>query len=42
MEVLPGRSLARETRETFLLLAITASTLSGYVGLALFFVRSMT
>lgn len=42
METVSGHSLAKEMRETFLLLAIAASTLSGYVGLALFFLRSMT
>jgi hypothetical protein len=35
------RSLAKETGETFLLLAIAALTLGGYVGLALFLVRAV-
>ena len=34
--------MARETTETFLLLAIAALTLGGYVGLALFFVRAVS
>jgi hypothetical protein len=36
------RSLAKETTETLLLLAIAALTLGGYVGLALFFVEAVT
>lgn len=41
METTQSRSLARETTETFLLLAIAALTLGGYVGLALFFVQAV-
>jgi hypothetical protein len=36
------RSLAKETTETFRLLTIAALTLSGYVGLALFFIRAVS
>lgn len=39
METLQGRSLAKETTETFLLLFIAALTLSGFLGLALALVQ---
>ncbi len=35
------RSLAKETTETVLLLAIAALTLGGYLGLALFFIEAV-
>jgi hypothetical protein len=41
MDGIPVRSLLKEVSETFLLLGIAASTLAGYLGLALFFVGAM-
>jgi hypothetical protein len=37
----PARSLLREVSETFLLLTVSALTLGGYLGLALFFVGAV-
>ena len=41
MDGLPARGLLKEVSETFLLLTIAASTLGGYLGLALFFIGAM-
>ena len=41
MDGFSARSLAKEVYETFLLLMIAASTLGGYLGLALFFVGAI-
>jgi hypothetical protein len=40
MDGLPGSGLLKEVRETFLLLAISAGVLSGYLGVALVLFRS--
>lgn len=40
MDGTTGGSLFKEVRETFLLLAISASVLSGYLGLALVLFRA--
>ena len=39
MDGVTGGSLVKEVRETFLLLGISASVLSGYLGLALVLFR---
>ncbi|MGQ0678069.1 MAG: hypothetical protein ACT4OM_00155 [Actinomycetota bacterium] len=39
MQDVQGRSLARETTETFLLLIIASLTLTGYLGLALVLIQ---
>lgn len=41
MDGFPARSLLKEVSETFLLLAIAALTLGGYLGLALYFVGAI-
>lgn len=40
MDGTSGRGLFKEVRETFLLLGITASVLTGYLGLALVLFRA--
>jgi flagellar biosynthesis protein FliQ len=41
LETTQTRSLAKETTETLLLLAIASLMLGGYVGLALFFIQAV-
>lgn len=41
MEGIPGSGLLKEMRETFLLLGIAGSMLSGYLGLALVLFRAV-
>jgi hypothetical protein len=41
MDGIPGGSLLKEVRDTFLLLGIAASLLGGYLGLALVLFRAV-